>query len=174
LLAEAGYPKGFEVTMWVIVDREQYMKAAEAVQQDLSKVGIKVVLKPVAFAVWDEAVSRRKNVTMTFSGWYQDYPDPSNFLDVLLNGDRIVDVHCNNYAFYSNPQVNALLRAAAKETNRPRRLRLYQQAEALIVRDAPWAFLYHPTLYMLIQPYVKGHKMHPVWPNRFERLWIER
>lgn len=174
LLARAGYPNGFSVPLWVSVDRNERVKMAEAVQQDLAKVGVKVELKPVAFAVWDEAVSRRKNVPFAFSGWYQDYPDPSNFLDVLLSGDRIVDVHCNNLAFYSNPQVNKLLRAAAKETNRAQRLRLYQQAEQLIVRDAPWVFLYHPTLYMLVQPYVKGHTMHPVWPNRYERLWLEK
>jgi ABC-type transport system substrate-binding protein len=171
LLAEAGYPDGFQVELWVSTSHSERVKMTEAIQQDLAKVGVKIDIKAVAFAMWDEASGRRKNTRFVFSGWYQDYPDPSNFLDVLLSGERIVDVHCNNVAFYNNPQVNRLLQLAGGETNPARRLGLYQQAEEIIVSDAPWVFLYHPYLYILYQPWVKGHKLHPVWPNRYERFW---
>lgn len=174
LLTEAGYPNGFKATLWASVSHGERVKMAEALKEQLAEVGVRIDIKAVAFSVWDEATGRRHNTTFVFSGWYQDYPDPSNFLDVLLNGDRIVGVHCNNCAFYSNPRVNALLRLAAKDTNAQHRLQLYRQAEEIIVQDAPWVPLYHPYLYILYQPWVKGHKLHPVWPNRYERFWIER
>lgn len=173
LLRAAGYPSGFSVPLWLSADDARSLKMAQAVQQDLAQVGVRVELRPVAGTIFGEATGRRKHVQLCHGTWYQDYPDPSNFLDVLLSGDRIVDVHCNNKAFYSNPRVNALLRSAARETDRARRLRQYQEVERRVVEDAPWVFLYFPKVYMLHQPWLKGMKMHPVWPNRYERLWIE-
>src|SRR5207248_2257270 len=102
LLSEAGYPEGFPVTLWVQVDRQEDVKAAEVVQQDLAQVGVAVELQTAAFAVYNEATGRRRNVKMTLTGWLQDYPDPSDFLDVLLNGDNRPDIHSNNTSFYSN------------------------------------------------------------------------
>jgi oligopeptide transport system substrate-binding protein len=174
LLAAAGYPGGFSVPLLVGTDVSEWAKICEAVQQDLSEVGVRVQLRTVAGPVMNELVGQRQRVPLAFSGWFQDYPDPGDFLDVLFNGDRIVPVHCNNIAFYSNPEVNALLRSAATETDAGRRIRFYQDAERIIVRDAPWVFLYHPVDYRLRQPRVRNYTMHPVWPERLETLWFEK
>ena len=88
---------------------------------------MKVELNPVADAAFSEAAGRRKNVPFYFGGWFMDYPDPYDFLDVLLNGDRIVEVNCNNGAFYSSQKVNAILRRAASETDAGKRLALYSE-----------------------------------------------
>ncbi|MFX6499051.1 hypothetical protein ABTG19_18975, partial [Acinetobacter baumannii] len=77
-------------------------------------------------------------------GWVQDYPDPSDFLDVLFNGERITDENCNNVAFYNNPEVNELLKEASQETgDSNKRLALYRTIESKILQDAPWLCLYH-------------------------------
>jgi ABC-type transport system substrate-binding protein len=170
LLAEAGYPQGFRAPFWVRSDVGLELRVAQAVQQDLAEVGVQVELKPVSFATLIEVMGKRKAAAFGIFGWSQDYPDPSNFLDVLLNGNRIVESMCNNAAFYSNPQVNALLETACHETDPRRRLRLYQDAERLIVDDAPWVFLYYPVAYALRQPWVQGFALHPVWPVRYEKI----
>ncbi|MBM3458311.1 MAG: hypothetical protein FJX77_07240 [Armatimonadetes bacterium] len=86
-----------------------------------------------------------------------------------MNGDKLTDEHGNNHAFYSNPEVNALLRRAAGETELASRFALYREAEQRVVEDAPWIFLLHPTLYVLRQPWIGGVKPHAVWPARYER-----
>jgi ABC-type oligopeptide transport system substrate-binding subunit len=123
--------------------------------------------------VWNEAVGQRKNTACAFTNWIQTYRDPSDVFGLCLDGERITEVHCNNTSFYSNPRVNTLLREAAREAAQLHRLELYRRAEALVVQDAPWVFLYHPIDYRLCQPWVKGYEMHPVWPVRYERLWKE-
>ncbi|MCY3771966.1 MAG: hypothetical protein OXG98_08100, partial [Gemmatimonadetes bacterium] len=120
-----------------------------------------------------EATGRRGTIPFSTFGWYQDYPDPSNFLDVLLNGNRITEVNSTNVAFYDNERVNALLDEAATSTDRDHRLALYREAERLVVEDAPWVFLYYPQMYLLRQPWLKGLKLNPVWPIRYELMWIE-
>lgn len=173
LLKEAGYPNGFSVPLW-IGSNSRSLKLAQWVQQDLAEVGVQVELKTVAGIVAGQAYRKRKTVPFGIQTWYMDYPDPGNFLETFLSGDRITDEDCLNFSFYNNPRVNALMRAAAAERDRPRRLALYGQAEALIVDDAPWIFLYHPVRHKLIQPWLQGFTMHPVWPGRYERLRIQR
>lgn len=173
LLREAGYPDGFSVPLWV-GSATRSVKLAQAVQQDLARIGVRVELKTVAGTVAGQAYRKRRNVPFGLQSWYMDYPDPGNFLETFLSGDRITDEDCLNFSFYANPRSDALLRQTRRELDPRRRLRFYQQAEEVIVREAPWMFLYHPVRHRLRQRWLKGFTPHPVWPGRYERLWIER
>jgi ABC-type transport system substrate-binding protein len=174
LLAEAGRPDGFSATLWLIADGDRWIKIGEVVQQDLKAVGIKIELKPVAFAVHIDATARRGNVPFALSGWTEDYPDPGDFLGPLCDGTKIVDDQCNNCAFYNNPTVNDLIHAGAVETDESRRLDLYRRAEDLVLEDAPYGVLHHPIDYRICQPWVKGFVLHPMWLVRLEKLRLER
>lgn len=173
LLAEAGYPDGFTTELMITAQSGIDTKIGQAVQQDLEEVGITVEIRPVTGPTRIEATGRRGTVPFSTFGWYQDYPDPSNFLDVLLNGDRITEVNSTNVAFYDNESVNTLLNEASTSTDQDHRLALYREAERLVVEDAPWVFLYYPQMYLLRQPWLKGLKLNPVWPIRYELMWIE-
>lgn len=172
LLAQAGYPNGFTVPFWVS-SNARTVKLSQALQQDLAEVGVKLEIKTVAANVASPAYRKRRTLPIGYSGWYMDYPDPGNFLDTFLNGERITEDHCLNLAFYNNPKVNALLNRAGREQNRQRRLALYQEAEQRIVDDAPWIFLYFPVRHKLRHPWLRDFSTHPVWPGQYERLRIE-
>ncbi|NUP98225.1 MAG: ABC transporter substrate-binding protein [Armatimonadetes bacterium] len=171
LLAAAGYPNGLNVVL-TTRSRPTEKAWAEAVQQDLRQVGVRVTLNAISFPQWLDLAGTRGKLAFTVGNWFQDYPDPSNFLDVLLNGNRITAVNSNNRAFYHNPRVNALLDRARGMTDNAARLRLYQEAEELVVEDAPWIFLFHPNRFVLVQPWVHDYVLHPVWSSREDRLWL--
>jgi len=120
-----------------------------------------------------DSEGRRKTAQTVFSGWSQDYPDPSDFLDTLFNGTRITDEGCQNISFYNNTNVNALLAEAATCKEPDRRLRLYQTAEQAIVTDAPVVPLFYQRVFALHQPWLHGMKLHPVLYFRFERMWLD-
>ncbi len=171
LLAEAGYPDGLDLVL-TTRQRPREQVWAEAVQSDLRAVGVTVSLNPIAFPQWLDLSGRRGELAFSVNGWWQDYPDPSNFLDVLLNGRRITEFNCPNRAFYSNRRVNQLLDRARAMTDLAARLEVYQEAERLIVDDAPWIFLYYPIRYQMVQPWVHGYQLHPVWSSREELVWL--
>ena len=50
-----------------------------------------------------------------FTDWYQDYPHPLDWFDVLLNGKRITQTHNNNYSNANIPAINAKIEALKKE-----------------------------------------------------------
>jgi len=175
LLKQAGYPNGFSVTLWYAPTAATwYGKAAQLIQANLKQAGVTVNLKAVTYAELKTAAGKRHNIQMSLMGWLQDFPDPSNFLDVLFNGEKITDTSSNNRAFYNNPQVNALLNAAGIETNQAKRLKMYQQAEKIIVNEAPWIFLLHTERYVVHQPWIKGYTLHPMWSARYEYVEVKR
>jgi ABC-type transport system substrate-binding protein len=170
LLAAAGHPDGISCQLWVDTD---HPVLGASLQYDLAQVGITAQINQVAFAPLLDSLGRRKTVQCGVMGWSQDYPDPSDFLDGIFNGTRITDEGCQNYSFYNNPKVNQIFAEAASCADTERRLRLYQEAEQIILDDAACVCLYHPYLYALHQPWLHNVHLHPVVYYRFERMWID-
>jgi len=91
-------------------------------------------------------------------GWIADYPDPQNFLDVLLHSTSVD----NNVGGYNNADYDRLIEEARTEQDNGRRMALYQQAEKILVEDAAIIPLYHAPDYVLTKPYVQGFTIGPL------------
>jgi ABC-type dipeptide transport system, periplasmic component len=111
-------------------------------------------LQPEKF--WDEVGAGRRG-QMWSGGWCADYPDPENFADVLFHTGSDF-----NEGGYSNPELDALLEAARTEPDTGKRIALYQQAEDIIIRDAPVLFTAHSLSYVLVKPYIQGYVNTPI------------
>ncbi len=169
LIKKAGLEGHFpDLTLWYSINEPWYGKAAQSIQSDLKAIGINIQTKGVRYPELKAKAGQRHNVEMSMIGWIQDFPDPSNFFDPLLNGKSISDQSSVNRAFYSNPKVNAILNRAITERDRSKRLAMYQSAEKLIVADAPWVFLHHTERFVVQQPWIKGNALHPMWSGRYE------
>lgn len=87
-------------------------------------------------------------------GWIADYPDPDNFLWVLLDSANAGPK--GGSAFYSNPEFDKLVEAAKTETDNAKRMVMYEDAEAIAMKDACWMPIAFQTNWSLLKPYVKG------------------
>ena len=171
LLAEAGYSHG-PLTLWYPNETSNADRIAQVIKQNLADVGVEVVLNPVNYNAFLPMAGRRHTVALSFSGWFQDYPDPSDFLDVLFSKDSITEVESNNMAFYHSDKADALMAAGDAEPDPAKRLGLYEQAEQVIVDDAPVVPLVQGVEIWTHQPWLKGFKIHPVWLVRYEELSV--
>jgi len=170
LLEQAHFSRDFKPTLWFRADQTTVM-LAESIQQDLALVGISISLKPVAWGPLLEAIRQPKNVEFFLSGWEADFPDPENFLSVLLSRKQFGS---NNDSFYTNPEVERLLAEAAPNTDMKARYALYDEAQKIIITDAPWVFLDHPVTYVICKPWVHDYIMNPMRPTRFEKVWLSK
>ena len=137
LLAEAGYPDGFEVTLDAPNDR--YMndgQIAQAVAGFLEKVGIKVNLNLMPKANFFTYIKPAENKSMLLmTGWSDASGDGLSLLHDMLqtfnreNGDGTV-----NRGHYSNAEVDALIKEAYTEMDDTKRGELVAKAEK-IARD---------------------------------------
>jgi oligopeptide transport system substrate-binding protein len=170
LLEQAGIAKAFAPQLWLRADETQMM-LAQSIQQDLALVGIHIQLKPVAWPPLLEAIRQPGTVELVLSGWEADFADPENFLEVLFARKQW---SANNNSFYYNPRVDALFAAAARLIDIKARYSAYDEAQRIIVGDAPWVFLYYPVVYVIRQPWVHGYMLNPMRPTRLEHVWLDR
>ncbi len=173
-LAKAGYPDGYPepIPYWSLND-EASLTTAQSIQQDLAEVGIPLEIRNTTFPAYLSATGRRGEVAMAYGAWVMDYPDPRNFLETKFHCDNRSAENSINDSFYCNPEVDALLDAAAVEGDAARRTALYHQAHRIIAADAPYAFEYHSTAISVVQPWVRSFRVHPVWTRDMSRAWLD-
>ncbi len=113
---------------------------AQVFEYNLGRIGCNVTLKLFAgFQVFVVAGQKGADFDAMFAAWNQDYSDPYDFLDVLLNGNNIHDSNNNNLAYFDNADINKRLDAANKLSGDPR-YKAYGNLDVLITsKYAPWA-----------------------------------
>jgi peptide/nickel transport system substrate-binding protein len=132
LLADAGFGSGFETHMLI---NETYQDIATAIQRDLEKIGIKVVLDKVDFVTFGGSwgAGLKSPQTMTFAGWGMtaDY-----WIDIMTRSTR-QPPNGTNVAWYDNPDVDTLLDKAQVELEQSKRTELYRQVAQILSTDVP-------------------------------------
>ena len=174
LLEAAGFPDGFTVKLLTSPENARWPKIALLVQHDLEQIGIHTELQMVSGPAYLDALQRRKEVPMAVQNWVANFNDPKDTLKSLLSEEGIKDEGAANMAFWSNTKVNELFREADLEMDPVRRLILYNEIEMTMVEEAPWIFLLQSDSTRYAQPWLKGFKPRPVWPERLEKTWIQR
>ena len=139
LIAASG-DKGMAVTVWNH-DRGLDPRATAYLTDVLNSIGLKATQKIVNAAVyWTTIGNQATKAQIGFADWFQDYPHPLDWFDVLLNGDRITQTHNNNYANFNDPAVNKAIEALKKEPEMtPSVIKRWTALEKKIMQEAPWA-----------------------------------
>ena len=121
-------------------------------------LGIEVEIQRTEWATYLQDQREGRFQMTGGSGWIADYPDPENFLDVLLHSKS-----SNNHLNYQNLEVDRLLEQARAEQDQDTRFSLYNRAEQMILEDAPWVPLWHVgSGYVLVKPYVQDYFLFPM------------
>ena len=173
LLAEAGYPNGFETDFWiqpvVRASNPNPKRMAELVMADWAKVGVKA--NPVTFE-WADYQKRAKagELTAGIFGWSGDNGDPDNFLSPLLASANAGN---SNFARFKNAEFDALLDKAIGLTNKDERAALYKKAQVIFHEQAPWIPVAHSVGFAPLSPRVKGYVQSPFGYDAFYGVSVD-
>ena len=139
-LIKAAGATGAKVTVWNH-DRGNDPKASAYLVDVLNSIGLKAKEKIVNSQVyWSTVGNQATKAQIGFADWFQDYPHPLDWIDVLLNGERITPTHNNNYANYDNKSVNAEIDALKQEPTLTAAVNAKWAAlDKKIMGEAPWA-----------------------------------
>jgi peptide/nickel transport system substrate-binding protein len=116
-------------------------QAGAYLAEQLNKIGLKAKLKTINAAIyWTTVGAQSTKSQIGFADWYQDYPHPLDWFDVLLNGRRITETHNNNFSNFDNPAVNAKIEALKKEPTLTKSVNAeWAQVDKMSMDDAAWA-----------------------------------
>ena len=177
LLAEAGYPNGFETELWSAYNHTTAQKIIQFVQQQLAQVGIKVKVMALEAGQRVEKVESAPNpatapVRMYYTGWSSSTGEADWGLRPLLASESFPPKLFNT-AYYKSVKVDADIANALTTTDRVQKTALYKDAQTEIWKDAPWAFLVTEKLLYARSKNLKGMYVMPDGSFNFDEIELK-
>jgi peptide/nickel transport system substrate-binding protein len=176
MLKESGFPNGFKTTLYYMPVSRPYMpdakKVAEAIQSDLKNIGVIAELQTYEWATYLDKTKKGEH-EMALMGWTGDNGDPDNFLRVLLSEEN-TKPPASNIAFYKNNELTKILNDAKSVLDMGKRTQLYQKAQEIIFKDAPWVPIAHSKTFVPLDSKVKGFVLTPNETRHFKTVWFEK
>jgi oligopeptide transport system substrate-binding protein len=169
LLKEAGYPGGVGLPVIKLVTIPVYADLGSYIVNELQQAGIRTQLEVIQKSLLLEQTA--KSEALFFRGsWIADYPDAENYLSVFYSKNPAPP----NYTRYKNPVFDALYEKAMAEKNDSLRMRLYQQADQVVINDAPIIPLWYDMVIHLLQPYVKTFEVNSLNMLELRKVNLKR
>lgn len=177
LLAEAGYPDGFETTFWVTESgsgMQSPKTMAEAIQADLQAVGITTTIE---VAEWGAYLSLYNGGMGDKAGlaemsWMFDTGDPHTVLPLNFSSDAYPPNGFNT-GLYVNERVDQLMQEAAVSLDQEERGKLYKEVQQITSEEAPWIFVDNAKQNAAMAANVKGFQLSPSFLLSFKDTYIE-
>jgi peptide/nickel transport system substrate-binding protein len=168
--------------MKVVVNsaNDQTSKAlGEQMVSDLNKIGYKASGQYLAGSIQYPYVQNSKNHSkwnVAWSAWYQDYPAPSDFLNVLLGCGSI---HPNsdaspNIAAFCDKKIQAQMTQAENQGDNPDAANaIWQKVDHEVTDQAPWVDLFNPKQIDFLSKRVGNYQWNPQWYILIDQLWVK-
>ncbi len=134
-----GHTRGGKAILWTSTTEPAPLQA-QIYQENLKAIGLDVQVQQFTRAVQIQKEGiKGAGFDFTTEGWAADYADPSDFINVLLDGDNIQSANNNNVAYFDDPAYNKKM-AAASLLFGVQRYGTYAALDAdLTTNAAPWA-----------------------------------
>ena len=172
LLAEAGYPDGFEVKLDAF-NSSPYVDIAQAIQATMAQAGIKVsILQAERKAVYAKHRARQHQMILTH--WSPDYLDPHSNADAFAsNPDNSDEAKLTGVIAWRGawdiPENTALTAAARQELDPDRRKKMYLTLQRNVQEDSPFVFMFQGLEQSALRANVKGFISGPSFDLVFYR-----
>ncbi len=165
---EAEGVSDLSMKVWAMPVQRPYnpnaRRMAELIQADMAKIGVNVEIVSYEWGEYLERSKAEDRDGAVLLGWTGDNGDPDNFLAVLLGCDAVGG---SNRAQWCNEEFDALVQQAKVVSDPAERTRLYEEAQVVFKREAPWATIAHSVVFMPVRPEVTGYKVHPLGGHIF-------
>jgi peptide/nickel transport system substrate-binding protein len=139
LIAESGV-KDKEITVWT--DTESPNNDAGTYYQGvLKELGFNVELKILNADNYFTVIGNTStpNLDTGFADWFEDYPHPNDFFDILLNGASIQPTNNQNFSQTNNEALNEKIDTLAEEQLGPQQEKEYAELDSEFMKEAAWA-----------------------------------
>lgn len=157
LLAEAGYPNGFEMTITVPNNYTPHVNTAEVMVEQLAKVGIKAKLNQVEWGTWLSETYQGRKFQSTVIG----FDAISLTAGALLN--RWVSTDDKNMINYNDAKYDELMNQAANAIDDQERIKLYQQAAKRLTETAANVYVQDLADFVVMKKNLDGYVFYPLY-----------
>ena len=156
LLADAGYPDGFDLTIAIPSNYEFHMQTGEVVAEQLKEVGINVTIDAMEWSTWLDQVYNGRQYQATISGITSDLT-PGYLLNRFQTDSK------KNFINFASADYDALYQKIQDTLDVEQKKEYYKQLQQILCEDAGSAFLQVPANTTAIAKDLTGYKFYPVY-----------
>lgn len=157
LLAQAGYPDGFDMTISVPNNYQPHMDTAEVVAEQLREAGINVTIQPVEWSTWLDTIYNGRQFQATVVG-----VDAANMTARAML-ERFTSDYGKNFINYNNPAYDALFQQAINAQDGATQTDLYKQMEAMLADTAANVYIQDLCDLVAMRQDLGGLKFYPIY-----------
>ena len=165
LLAEAGYPDGIELELLPTVQYGETVRAAQVLQQQLAEAGIQSTINAPEWTEWLELEGNFR-YDIYICNW-NGLIDADQYYYLQHRTDQVF-----NFTGYSNPEFDELVDEGRSMSDFDQRYEIYEQANQVLVDDAPYVYMYNKQEIRAYAPNVEGFVVRPDQANNFWTVWL--
>lgn len=166
-LAGSDFPDGFEFSLMVPSGNTQRAQIAQAIQEQLSEIGITVNIEQLEIATFRERFFAYDFDAMINNG-QSDAPDPNGFITFQADPEGFSQSY---WTHYTNDTVTALMEAGRVTPNGDERAEIYLDIQKQLAQDAPYIPLFYPANLKATTSNVAGFTVLPNGSVRFADTW---
>lgn len=157
LLAQAGYPDGFDMTISVPNNYQPHMDTAEVVAEQLREAGINVTIQPVEWSTWLDTIYNGRQFQATVVG-----VDAANMTARAML-ERFTSDYGKNFINYNNPAYDALFQQAINDQDEAEQTDLYKQMETMLADTAANVYIQDLCDLVAMRQDLGGLKFYPIY-----------
>ena len=157
LLAQAGYPDGFDMTISVPNNYQPHMDTAEVVAEQLREAGINVTIQPVEWSTWLDTIYNGRQFQATLVG-----VDAANMTARAML-ERFTSDYGKNFINYNNPAYDALFQQAINAQDEATQTDLYKQMETMLADTAANVYIQDLCDLVAMRQDLGGLKFYPIY-----------
>ena len=166
LMKEAGYEKGFNMTIRVPSNYANHIATAQILAQQLAQIGITVKIETIEWAAWLDEVYSQAKYEGTVIGLTGKL-DPN---DVLA---RYTTTYAKNFFKFSDAKYDELIEKAAVETDDTKRVEMYKECQKILAEQAAAVYICDPNSTIACRKDLLGYTSYPVGFMDFSKLYYE-
>lgn len=166
LLADAGYPDGFSMTITVPSNYQFHIDTAQVIVEQLKKVGIKAEIQLIEWSSWLSDTYKGRQFQSTIIGLDSKLA-PS---DVLK---RYQSDAGSNFISYVNPEFDRIFKLAVAEADDKKKVDYYMQLQEILTNDAASVYLEDPACYVAVNKKLGGYTFYPVYVQDMSKVYFK-
>ncbi len=167
LLAEAGYPNGFTISMGCPSGAYSHIdEVCQALVSYMADVGITIELEMMEPGHFWDLMAKKELTPLAVDAWADESGEAYNRMRGALGGIT------NAYSIYEDPEITKRLDAISVEIDREKRKALYEDLQIYMQENPPFIYLYEPVTFEAIRDRVQDYRPRPSEIYYLMNTWI--
>jgi peptide/nickel transport system substrate-binding protein len=167
LLAAAGYPEGFPVTLSLPAAYDLHVKTGEMVAAMLQDVGIQAKIELVEWGTWLDRIYAKRDYELTIVG-FTGKLDPHTVLN------RYTSDYARNFSNFRHKEYDNLIEEGLKITDLAQRQAIYRRCQEILAEEAVAVYIMDPNDLVAMRNEVSGWRFYPKYVDDIRYVYFEK